>query len=188
MISGLSNWSSLVLKLLKHDDIGHLGFDKSHGLVRGRFYWPRMKLDVEKYCKTCERSIKWKTLPRPTAPLSRFQSSGPMDLVCIDFLSIESDSQNVSNVLVVTDHFTRYAQAFPTRDHIAVTVAKTLWEKYFIHYGLPTRIHSDQGRNFESWLVTMQTLGFEPVTFLSQNQDPNPRTESLSFSISCHHP
>ncbi|KAL1279350.1 hypothetical protein QQF64_026023 [Cirrhinus molitorella] len=82
------------------------------------------------------------------------QSSGPMDLVCIDFLSLEADSRNVCNVLVVTDHYTRYAQAFPTRDQKASTVAKTLWEKYFIHYGLPAQIHSDQGRDFESQLVS----------------------------------
>lgn len=113
-----------------------------------------MKRDVEAYCKTCDRCIKRKTLPQRAAPLSHVQSSGPMDLVCIDFLTIEADSRNVCNVLVVTDHCTRYAQAFPTRDQRASTVAKTLWEKYFIHYGLPTRIHSDQGRDFESRLVS----------------------------------
>ena len=143
----------LILKLL-HDDIGHLGFEKSYSFVRDRFYWPQMKLDVEKYCRTYERCIKRKTLPQRAAPLSHMQSSGPLDLVCIDFLSLEPDSRNVCNVLVVTDHFTRYAQAFPTNDQTAVTVAKTLWENYFIHYGLPTRIHSDQGRDFESRLVT----------------------------------
>ncbi|KAG1937128.1 interleukin-1 receptor accessory protein-like 1-A, partial [Pimephales promelas] len=146
-------YHSMVLKSL-HNDIGHLGFDKSYSLVRDRFYWPRMKHDVEAYCKTCERCIKRKTLPQRAAPLSHMQSSGPMDLVCIDFLTIEADSRNVCNVLVVMDHCTRYAQAFPTRDQKASTVAKTLWEKYFVHYGLPTRIHSDQGRDFESRLVS----------------------------------
>ena len=145
-------FQSLVLKYL-HDQTGHLGFDKTYALVRDRFFWPRMKVDVESYCKTCERCIKRKTLPQKAAPLFHMHSSGPLDLVCIDFLSIEPDSRNVCNVLIVTDHFTRYAQAFPTRDQKAITVARTLWEKYFIHYGLPTRIHSDQGRDFESKLV-----------------------------------
>ena len=76
-----------------------------------------------------------------------------MDLVCIDFLSMESDSKAISNVLVVTDHFTHYAQAFPTRNQKAKVVAKVLVEKYFLHYGLPARIHSDQGRDFESRLI-----------------------------------
>lgn len=61
--------------------------------------------------------------------------------------------KEVANVLVVTDHYTHYALAFPTKDHRSVTVAKVLWEKYFVHYGLPARIHSDQGRDFESRLI-----------------------------------
>lgn len=68
-------------------------------------------------------------------------------------LQIEPDKKGIANVLVVTDHFTRYAQAFPTKDQKSVTVAKVLWEKYFVHYGLPARIHSDQGRDFESRLI-----------------------------------
>lgn len=40
-----------------HDQSGHLGFDKTYGLVRERFYWPRMKIQVEKYCKNCRRCI-----------------------------------------------------------------------------------------------------------------------------------
>lgn len=46
------------------------------------------------------------------------------------FLSMEPDLKGISNVLVVTDHFTRYAQAFPTRNQKALTVAKVLVEKY----------------------------------------------------------
>lgn len=175
---------SSVLKSL-HDDIGHLGFEKSYGLVRDRFYWPHMKPDVESYCKTCERCIKRKTLPQRAAPLSHMQSSGPLDLVCIDFLSIEADSRNVCNVLVVTDHYTRYAQAFPTRDQKASTVAKTLWEKYFIHYGLPTRIHSDQGRDFESQLVSemLTMLGIKKSRTSPYHPQGDPQPERFNRTL-----
>lgn len=170
-------FQSFVLKSL-HDNNGHLGVDKTYALVCDRFFWPCMKLEVDTYCKTCERCIKRKTLPQRAAPLSHIRSSGPMDLVCIDFLSIEPDSRNVCNVLVVTDHFTRYAQAFPTKDQRATTVAKTLWEKYFIHYGLPTRVHSDQGRDFESQLVkemlTMLGVKKSRTTPYHPQGDPQP--------------
>ena len=46
----------------------------------------------------------------------------------MDFLSIEPDSKNKKDILVVTDHFTKYAMAIPTRDQKASTVAKSLWE------------------------------------------------------------
>lgn len=56
-------------------------------------------------------------------------------------------------MLIVTDHFTRYAQAFITKDQKALTVAKVLFEKFFVHYGFPNHIHSDQGRDFESQVI-----------------------------------
>lgn len=120
-----------------HDESGHLGVERTTELIRDRFYWPRMTPDIEQYIKNCGRCIIRKTLPNKSAPLNHIVSNGPLDLVCIDFLSLESDSKGISNVLVITDHFTRYAQAFPTKDQRAVTVAKVLVEKFFVHYGLP---------------------------------------------------
>ena len=49
------------------------------------------------------------------------------------------------NVLVVTDHFTRYTQVYVTRTQTAQTTAKTLWNKFIVHYGLPKKILMDQG-------------------------------------------
>jgi hypothetical protein len=51
------------------------------------------------------------------------------------------------------DHFTKFGQAICTNDQTAKTVAKTLWKEFFLTYGFPSRILSDQGRDFESSLV-----------------------------------
>ena len=71
----------------------------------------------------------------------------------MDFLSIEPDSKNKKDILVVTDHFTKYAMAIPTRDQQASTVAKSMLEHFLVHYGFPERLHSDQGRDFESHTI-----------------------------------
>lgn len=47
-------YRSAVMKSL-HDDSG---LDKANGLVKNRFYWPRMKSEIEEYCKSCVRCIK----------------------------------------------------------------------------------------------------------------------------------
>ncbi|KAG5260494.1 hypothetical protein AALO_G00309360 [Alosa alosa] len=148
-----------------HDDMGHLGVERVTQLLRARFYWPKMAHEAEKYVRNCGLCITRKTPAKKAASLHQITSSGPMDLVCIDFLSMEPDSRGISNVLVVTDHYTRYAQAFPAKNQKALTVAKILVEKYFVHYGLPVRIHSDQGRDFESRLIRelLTTLGIMEI-------------------------
>ncbi len=136
-----------------HDDMGHMGLERTLDLVRSRFYWPKMATDVEKKIKSCGRCVRRKTPPEKAAPLVNIQTTRPMELVCMDFLSLEPDSRNTKNILVITDHFTKYAVAIPTKDQKATTVAKCLWEQYLVHYGFPERLLSDQGRDFESQLI-----------------------------------
>lgn len=59
----------------------------------------------------------------------------------------------MENVLIVTDHFSCYAQANPTRDQKAGTVAKVLWKNFFCRFGFPAKLHADQGKNFGSAMV-----------------------------------
>ena len=60
---------------------------------------------------------------------------------------------SIKNVLVITDHFTRYALAFVMRDQTAKTVAKFLYEWFIAVFGMPTKLLSDHGTNFTLALV-----------------------------------
>ena len=55
--------------------------------------------------------------------------------------------------MVITDHFTRYALAYPSKTQTAQATARILWDNFICHYGFPEKIISDQGRNFESDLI-----------------------------------
>ena len=105
---------------------------------------------MEQHIKRCERCLRFKAKQK-TAPLENTEASYPKELVHMDYLTIESNkSEKDVNILVVTDHFTRVAQAFMTPSQTASVVAKILWDKFFMYYGIPEKILSDQGRNFES--------------------------------------
>ena len=136
-----------------HDEVGHLSIERTTSLIKDRFYWPGMEDDIEEYVKTCPRCLKFKAILE-RAELNIIDVTRPLELVHIDFLTIEAPKKDKDvHILVVTDHFTRYAQAFVTRSQTVPVVANTLWEKFFVHYGFPEKIQSDQGRNCESNLI-----------------------------------
>ncbi|KAK7899346.1 hypothetical protein WMY93_020199 [Mugilogobius chulae] len=136
-----------------HDHMGHMGVERTLDLTRQRFFWPRMAADVEKKIRTCGRCVRRKSAPEKAAPLVSIKTTRPLELLCMDFLSIEPDSSNTKDVLVLTDHFTKFAMAIPTPNQKARTVARCLWNDFIANFGVPERLHTDQGPDFESKLI-----------------------------------
>lgn len=137
-----------------HDNHGHQGIDRTLQLLRGRCFWPRMARQVEQWCQQCERCILGKAVqPKVRAYQGTLQASRPHEILAIDFTVLEPASDGRENVLVLTDVFSKYSQAIPTRNQKASTVAQVLVQQWFHRFGPPSRIHSDQGRNFESSLI-----------------------------------
>lgn len=137
-----------------HNHAGHQGTERTLSLVRKRCYWPTMVKDVELHCKKCERCLVAKApLPNIRTPISNLLAYQPQEILAIDFTVMEPASDGRENVLVLTDIFSKFTQAIPTKDQKATTVAKVLLKDWFFKLGIPRRIHSDQGKNFESNIV-----------------------------------
>ncbi len=140
-----------ILKMV-HDDCGHASAETTLSLLKVRCYWPGMEKDTEEYCTGCRRCVMAKAGKKLHTKMGSLLASEPLEVLAIDFTMLEPAS-GYENVLVCTDVFSNFTQAIPTRDQTAKTVARVLVKDWFVRFGVPCRIHSDQGRNFESDLI-----------------------------------
>ena len=98
---------------------GHPGRDRTLTLLRERFYWPNMTADVDKFISKCDRCIRRKSSTNIRSELININSTYPLELVCMDFLTLEMSKGGFGNILVITDHFTKFATAIPTKNQTA---------------------------------------------------------------------
>lgn len=72
-----------------------------------------------------------------------------------------------------------------TKDQQASTVVKVQVEKVFVHYGLPQRIHSDQGRDFENKLIRrlLDLLGIQKSRTTPYHLQGDPQPEQCNCTI-----
>ena len=136
-----------------HDQSGHQGIERTFNPVRQRCYWPKMFIDIKNYCKGCQRcAISKMQPPKVHTNMGHLSASEPLEIIPIDFTTLEP-AQGFKSVLVITDVFTKWTIAVPTRDQMAQTVAKVLVNELFFKFGICKRLHSDQGKCFEAEII-----------------------------------
>lgn len=137
-----------------HHEHGHQGVERTVSLVWQRCYWPGMHQEIKRWCQECGRCQTAKdTQPNTRTYMGHLLAARPNQILAVDFTLLEPSKNGMENVLVMTDVFSKYTLAVPTHDQRAATVAKVLVNEWFCKFGVPSRIHSDQGRNFESDLI-----------------------------------
>jgi transposase InsO family protein len=99
----------------------------------------------------------------------------PWERVSIDITGPHPKSAKMNQyILTVVDHFSKWAEAIPLRNHTAPTVAKALMVNVFSRFGSPLQLLTDRGSEFESELFTnlmqwmeidkLRTTAYKPST------------------------
>lgn len=151
------NWKLVVPKdkrneVLRHchDDVtsGHAGVFKTYSRIRNQYYWPKLKYDVFNYVRVCKTCGAFKTERKLPAGLmgSRPKITQPWQLISLDFIGpFPRSSTGYTQVLVVTDYFSKYVLTFPVRSAKTASLIKCVEEGIFLVYGVPQYIMSDNG-------------------------------------------
>lgn len=136
-----------------HDLSGHLGIKKTYHRILKHFFWPRLKTDVAKYCRTCQ-TCQFAGKPNqtiPRAPLVPIPVLGePFEHVIVDCVGpLPKTKAGNQYLLTIMCTATRFPEAIPLRKITAPVVIKAL-VKFFSLFGLPRVVQTDQGTNFMS--------------------------------------
>ena len=104
-----------------HHDAGHQGQQRMLALAQEHFWWPMMVEDCKALVRGCPRCCAFKGVI-PKAPRCPIRAHTPLELVYVDFTSVESTMEinklpSTKNVLVITDYFTCYTLAVVMKDH-----------------------------------------------------------------------
>ena len=134
-----------------HDESGHQGVGKVLARVQERHTWPGIKRDIVnhiKHCLTCQQTKH--PAGNPCYPLQNINSSNFNDLVQFDHLKLCKTESGNTGLLVMIDHFTKFAEAIPCAhdEYDAQTTAKIILNKWFARHGTPARMQSDNATNF----------------------------------------
>ena len=148
------------------------------------FCWPCMAAQAKEHIRKCCLCLAFEA-KQPKAPLENIMATYPLELVHLDYLCLEPGKGLEENALVVTDHFSRYAQAYITRTQTSQTTAWTLWDQFIVHYGLPEKILSDQGHNFESQLVAdlCKLIGMQKLWTSPYHPQTNGQCERFNSTL-----
>ena len=122
---------------------------------------------------------------QPKAPLENIMATHPLEMVYLDYLCLEPGKGLDENVLVIPDHFTRYAQAYVTKTQTSQMTAKTLWDKFIVHYRLPKKILTDQGQNFEGQLVAdlCEVMGMQKIQTSPYHPQTNGQCQRFNSTL-----
>jgi len=133
----------------------HLGEDKTLARVKERFFWPGYSNAVKEWCKTCANCAARKIPPRKRrGPLQNVLTGYPLQMVATDIMGPFPTTANGNKyILVASDYFTKWVEAYAIPNQEATTVAGKLVDNMFCHFGLPEQLHSDMGAQFESRVV-----------------------------------
>ena len=132
---------------------GHLRDAKMHSLLSKHYWWPGMRKDICRWCKSCLTCATRHVGRVIRPPLVPIPVSGPFDRLGVDVVQFPKSKRGNKYAIVFIDYLTKWVEVFPTADQSALTIAHLLVEEIISRHGVPKELLSDRGAAFLSKLM-----------------------------------
>lgn len=132
----------------------HLGAAKVYANIKQKFIWPNMKTFVESYvttCDACQKNKSWHKKPYGKPNIQNVPVY-PWDEVSIDFCGpFPKTKEGFDMILAITDNLTKMIHLIPCSSKAtAKDTARLFIEHCMRYHGIPNKIISDRGPQFEA--------------------------------------
>lgn len=157
-------WRKLIFDSIHN--VSHPGIRTTRKMITEKFFWPGINKDISLWAKSCIKCQKSKIVRHTVSNLGTFDSCDRFEQVHVDIVGPLPISQEGYRYLVtMIDRATGWPEAIPVFDITASTVAKVIYECWISRFGVPVKLSSDQGAQFESDLFSklMKFLGIDKL-------------------------
>ena len=183
-----SCWRAEVLQMLHDDPVsGHFGVKRTLARIAFRFYWVGVKNDVADWCRQCDVCNARKGPSKhPRGPMKQYLVGAPLERVAIDILGpLPKTEDGNKYILVLTDYFTRWAEAYPLPNQATEEVAKVFMNQFIARFGVPRQLYTDKGTQFESKLFheLAKRLGIDKTRTTAMHPQSDGMVERLNRTI-----
>ncbi|GFV57399.1 retrovirus-related Pol polyprotein from transposon opus [Trichonephila clavipes] len=118
-----------------------------------KYVWSDIKKQVREWAKACIRCQKYKVSRHTKSKLGEFeQPDERFSVVHIDLIGKLPPSEGMQYCLTCIDRFSCWMEAIPIPEITAEIVEKAFYEKWICRFGVPAKLVTDQGRQFEAEL------------------------------------
>ena len=171
---------------MAHEGSGHLGARKVQALLRQRFVWPSMGVDIiahTRSCGVCQRCAKAKSRRVPL--MERKVLSEPFEVMAFDLVGPFPKAKNGYRfVLTAICMGSKWPEAIPLKAQTARAVANGMLE-IFSRTGIPLQLLTDQGSQFLGSLVKhlCRDLGIDQVKTAPYHPECNGMVERMHGTL-----
>lgn len=147
-------------------NLSHPGIKCSKRLLKQKFFWPDMDRDIAKWARACPSCQKVKISRHTISGVGEFERADRFQHLHIDIVGpLQISADGYKYCVTMIDRATGWPEAIPVQNITAETVARVVLENWISRFGCPSKLTSDQGRQFESDLFNclMKYLGIHKM-------------------------
>ena len=145
---------------------GHLGIDKTFGLVSRNYWWPSIYHDTREFVRTCPECQRHKSVQTgPQGLMGRRIVERPWVVVAADCMELVPSKNRYTHLLVFQDLFTRWVELIPLRSANGKNVARAFEDLILFRWDTPYYVLTDHGSEFDNSTVrsTLNEYGIKLI-------------------------